>query len=366
MKMIKIIILCIILVVSSFASTFDNWEKQASVKPILVQKGKSKHWCSICGMSIKHFYKTSYSIKIDNSKSKQYCSIRCLLVDKKYNSSNINTIKTVDSKTQKQIDASKAFYVVGSTITGTMTKISKLAFFNKKDAKSFKNKYSGEIKTFKEVLDIANKSLQKDILMINKKREKKIYPIGKKIYNKMCKKISLNKYKQINNLKADITNLNLCDKSIKGKKLQIVSLYLWDKVRIGKIKKNGEIIKITKDEKCPICGMYVYKYPRWVAQIFYTNPKHHFSFDGVKDLMKYYFKNKININKILVRDYYTQKAINAKKAFYVMYSDIYGPMGNELIPFALKSDAKIFKKDHKGKFIIDFKNITEEMIKKLD
>lgn len=73
-----------------------------------------------------------------------------------------------------------------------------------------------------------------------------------------------------------------------------------------------------------------------------------------------------NIKKILVTDYYSQKAIDGTKAYYVIRSDVYGPMGHEFIPFASKEDAKTFKKDHFGKKIIEFKDIKEDDAYKLD
>jgi nitrous oxide reductase accessory protein NosL len=72
------------------------------------------------------------------------------------------------------------------------------------------------------------------------------------------------------------------------------------------------------------------------------------------------------ITKILVTDYYTQKAIDGRKAFYVIRSNIYGPMGHELIPFEKEVDAKNFKEDHKGKKVIKFEDIKEEEVYKLD
>ena len=49
-----------------------------------------------------------------------------------------------------------------------------------------------------------------------------------------------------------------------------------------------------------------------------------------------------------------------------MGSDVYGPMGHELIPFFTKEDAAEFKKDHKGTRILVFEQITPAVIRKLD
>ena len=47
-------------------------------------------------------------------------------------------------------------------------------------------------------------------------------------------------------------------------------------------------LKPSKKDKCPVCGMFVYKYPDWVGQIIFKDGATSF-FDGAKDLFKYYF-----------------------------------------------------------------------------
>ncbi len=83
-------------------------------------------------------------------------------------------------------------------------------------------------------------------------------------------------------------------------------------------------------------------------------------------MMKYYYEHKDNISKILVTDYYSQKAIDAKKAYFVIGSDVYGPMGDELIPFADEREAKTFNMDHKGFKVLKFDEIKEQKVYKLD
>ena len=124
--------------------------------------------------------------------------------------------------------------------------------------------------------------------------------------------------------------------------------------------------------------MFVYKFPRWVAQIVLidNNKEKHLSFDGVADMMKFYFHpNKWGdygvhdtqeMIKLTVTDYYSQKSIDAIKAFYVIGSDIYGPMGNELIPFEYEDEAKTFSMDHKGRKVVKFEDITPNEIYELN
>ncbi len=365
MSIKKLFILITFALLLSLNLNAASFSKVATQTPVLTQKGHEKHWCPVCGMSIKAFYKTSHTSKLQNDTPRQYCSMRCLVVDMQEYGIDTSLVKVVDAKSERLIDANAAFYVVGSKVQGTMTKVSKLAFENEADAKEFAKKNKGKVLGFKEAMAIAKESLKSDIAMLTNKKEKKIYPMGKKIFAKACKQdIDLNSYIEINELKASIKNDKLC-KPLKEKQLQALALYLWEVKRFGDLDTAEGSIHVTKDEKCPICGMFVYKYPRWAAQIFYGEEKH-YSFDGMKDLMKYYFDNKEGISKILTRDYYSQKTIDATKAYYVLGSDVYGPMGNELIAFKNESEAKTFYMDHRGTSVMSFDEITKLKVYKLD
>jgi len=194
-------------------------------------------------------------------------------------------------------------------------------------------------------------------------KEKKIYPMGEKVYLKKCQRIDPSVYKSYELMQEKILSDKLC-KPLNKKYLEAVSLYLWDTKRDSKIEKKLRDIVVEKGEKCPVCGMFVYKYPKWATQIFYGDK--HYSFDGIKDMFKYYFDNQEGITEMLILDWYTQKTIDATRAFYVIGSDTYGPMGHELIGFKDEADAKTFYMDHRGKKVIKFENITKETVYKLD
>lgn len=205
-------------------------------------------------------------------------------------------------------------------------------------------------------------------------KEKKLYPMGKKIFTKGCgTSLDLNAFASLQELSSALAEEKLC-KNLNEKQLEALSIYLWEVERLAHTQHAHKQISVNKDEKCPVCGMYVYKYPRWAAQILYE--KKQLSFDGVKDMMKFYFDtshftsdSSLLLQKskaILVTDYYTQKSLDAQDAFYVLGSDVYGPMGNELIPFANYEDAKTFYMDHKGSKIAKFHEITKEEVYKLD
>ena len=126
---------------------------------------------------------------------------------------------------------------------------------------------------------------------------------------------------------------------------------------------------VSSQVRCPVCGMFVAKYPNWLTQIHYDDLGQTKFFDGVKDMMSFYFNPEQYegppqkaIKYIYVKDYYSLNWLSAKDAFYVVGSDIYGPMGHELIPFESKGAAESFLKDHRGREIITFSEITSELI----
>jgi nitrous oxide reductase accessory protein NosL len=373
----KLIIFSFIITLCVYGFTFD---KKATVSPKLIQQENGNQWCPVSGDKIEDYYKTSYIAKLQmNGNNRQYCSIRCLVMDMQEYGIDLKSIKVVDVVSQKYIQASDAYFVVGSKVDGSLSQKSKLAFSTKGDALEFMKSYKGTLMNFTETLNLAKNSLQEENEILKKIKIKKTYPRGKKIFEKVCQKDSIDptNYIEINELKQDIVDKKLC-KPLKEKDLHALALYIWEVKRFGDLDTIENKVKVNEDEKCPVCGMFTYKYPRWAAQIFYEKGehKHHWSFDGVKDLMKFYFDSakwgnypiakKENIVKILVTDYYSQKGIDGTKAYFVIRSDIYGPMGHEFIPFESLSDAKTFKKDHFGKKIIQFSDIIEDGVYQLD
>lgn len=131
--------------------------------------------------------------------------------------------------------------------------------------------------------------------------------------------------------------------------------------------------KPTAKDKCPVCGMFIFKYPDWTSVVIFKDGSRAF-FDGPKDMFKYLLdlkrynlsKKTEDIDAIWVLDYYAVSPINGRNAWYVLGSDVFGPMGRELIPLEKESGAKEFMKDHKGKKIIKFSEVTPEVIKSLD
>jgi copper chaperone NosL len=127
------------------------------------------------------------------------------------------------------------------------------------------------------------------------------------------------------------------------------------------------------NDTCPVCGMFVAKYPYWIATVLYKD-NHADHFDGAKDFFKYLLdmkkyargRTRDQIAAMGVTGYYDPVRLDANEACYVVGSDVLGPMGHELVPLVDEAEAKEFMNDHKGKRILRFADMSVKMLNNLD
>ena len=134
-------------------------------KATILQKGENANSCVVCGMKLPMFYKTNHAATLKD-KTRQYCSLHCLAKDLKLKKLPLKDIKVVDTNSLKFIDASSAYYVVGSKKPATMSQISKYAFSSKKEAKEFAKKNGGRVVKFEDALNIALKDYQSKAVVV--------------------------------------------------------------------------------------------------------------------------------------------------------------------------------------------------------
>jgi nitrous oxide reductase accessory protein NosL len=125
--------------------------------------------------------------------------------------------------------------------------------------------------------------------------------------------------------------------------------------------------KPGEHDACPVCGMFPARYYEWIATIVFTDGTA-VHFDGAKDAFKFWLDmskydpkkhTQADVKAFGVTAYYSTEMIDAKKALYVIGSDVLGPMGHDLIPHPDMYDARAFMKDHHGKAIVRFEDIDE-------
>ena len=358
--------LCIFIFVFISTNIFaqDMFQTVEAKDATLVKTDSSKEFCNVCGMHLTKYYKTNHSAEFKNGHKEQYCSLHCYAEVQKNYEDKIKQTLVVDTNSLKLIDAKKAFYVVGSSKESTMSMVSEYAFLNKEEALKFQKEFGGEIHNFDESLKLSKDRLEKDNVALNEKRVPMAIK-GKKIFETMCESKFQKEFNSIGEAKQYLIDNNSC-KNLDSQMLQAVSIYLYEPILAAD---KSKMLDIPKDAKCSVCGMFVSKYPKWATQIILEDGHKHY-FDGVKDMMKFYFNpskyhahSDEKISQINVTDYYSLELFDAKKAFYVIDSNIYGPMGEELIPFKNEDEAKKFMADHFGKKVLSFDEIKESLVK---
>ena len=257
--------------------------------------------CPNCGMMINMWARTRHSFHHPEGDFTT-CSIRCLadkIVSSGADADNIQVALYIDPDTM--IPVEKAAYVMGSTATGTMTMKSKIAFADKDSAEEFVANYGGQAVNFQDALAAAKMELPESRMMIDKKR-----------------------------------------------------------------KETGKIKEPTEKDTCTVCGMPPANYPKHHSQIWAmdgstlhfcsTQCMVNFNADPLK-----YVKEPTKTKMAWVTLFSDGMYESAFGAYYVVGSQVNGPMGKEAIPFKLKNDAEEFVKTNGGK-IVNFQQLTPQLI----
>jgi nitrous oxide reductase accessory protein NosL len=115
--------------------------------------------------------------------------------------------------------------------------------------------------------------------------------------------------------------------------------------------------------------MFVAQFPDWVAAAVFRDGTIAY-FDGPKDLFRYAFavetfdssRKADQIKTLWVTEYYTTTLMPAAELFFVVGSDVLGPMGHELVPVRGQAAAQTFSVDHHGSAVHSFKEITPAVL----
>lgn len=186
----------------------------------LLQEGKSKMFCGVCGMTLPVFYKTNHAADV-HGHTEQFCSIHCMTKTMN-NNVDVKSPQVVNNETLKFMDATKAWYVVGSKKAGTMSAVSKYAFEHKEKAEAFKKEFGGEVMNYDATLTLVKKGLESDSGKIAKKQSMMIKK-GEEMYSKLCKPTE-QKFDSIAAAKSYLKAGSCGD--LNGKQLQAIGLYL--------------------------------------------------------------------------------------------------------------------------------------------
>ncbi len=130
---------------------------------------------------------------------------------------------------------------------------------------------------------------------------------------------------------------------------------------------------IPADARCPVCGMYPARFPRWAAQTVFKDGASHY-FDSPVDLIAFLQKidrfNKRYAQKDIavsyVTDFETGQWIEVGNAFFVHGSTAFGPMRTADLPaFSTRQSADAFARNRNGK-VLTFTQVTPELIQSMN
>ncbi|MBW8456964.1 MAG: nitrous oxide reductase accessory protein NosL [Thiobacillus sp.] len=125
--------------------------------------------------------------------------------------------------------------------------------------------------------------------------------------------------------------------------------------------------------RCPVCGMYPARFPRWAAQSIFRDGAAHY-FDSPIDLFVFLQKvdrydSRYALNEVavsFVTDFETGQWIEAQDAFFVHGSSAFGPMRDADLPaFASREAANALTRSRGGK-VLAFTEVTPEVIQSLN
>lgn len=134
-------------------------------------------------------------------------------------------------------------------------------------------------------------------------------------------------------------------------------------------------MNFDKETRGLVRKMLVYKDPLWVSKVV-TKDSKEFYFISPKSMFDFYYNPKkwpetnvtdiSELKEIIVTDFKTGKAVDARYAFYVYGSNKISFAGDDLPAFKNIEDAKNFLKNNNGSRILSFKEVSHGLIKLLN
>ena len=129
--------------------------------------------CKYCGMDRQKFAHSRMLLEYTDGSGLGSCSIHCTAVDLAQNIDKTpKAIQVADYGTKNLIDAEKAYWVIGGTKPGVMTKRAKWAFADQKAAAAFIKENEGRPASFDDAMKATYEDMYADTKMIREKRAK--------------------------------------------------------------------------------------------------------------------------------------------------------------------------------------------------
>jgi len=145
--------------------------------------------CPYCGMSRTQWHHSRHLVQYDDGLVDGTCSIHCLAISLSLNiDRGPKAIYAADFAAPDQIKplakVDGMTYLAGSSLRGTMTSNSKMAFASKRAAALVQSEKGGDLVDFDEALTLAYVGMAKDTIGIRKRRAERRRRMMQKMQNK--------------------------------------------------------------------------------------------------------------------------------------------------------------------------------------
>jgi copper chaperone NosL len=249
--------------------------------------------CPNCGMMQSMWARTWKTFRLEDG-LREACSFHCLADMAVKSGQTPQDVQTaLFLQPRGMVSAAAAWYVVGSSAGGTMTMLSKAAFYRRSAADDFARTCGGEVADYTTTFELARRALDKENAMIDRKRLAK-----------------------------------------------------------GKIVPPADM-----QDECVVCRMYPSRYPRHRSQVAYKNGHidHFCSTHCLFGWLTVPLNRRVQTGQsgmVWVTDYASGRWISGSTAYYVIGSGTTGPMGAEAIAFNRRDQALAFARAEGGQVLM--------------
>lgn len=135
--------------------------------------------------------------------------------------------------------------------------------------------------------------------------------------------------------------------------------------RLGLDKENK--MQISSQDRCPVCGMKVIRYPKFSSAIRLTNQDtYYFCSNGC--MLKAWLHPEIFLKSTrqafslaVVRDYFSGRQVDAQDVFWIAGSDVIGPMGPAMVALQGNHSVDAFLNRHGGRKVFQLHELTDDL-----
>jgi len=126
-------------------------------------------------------------------------------------------------------------------------------------------------------------------------------------------------------------------------------------------------MQISSQDRCPVCGMKVIRYPKFSSAIRLANQDtYYFCSNGC--MLKAWLHPEIFLKSTrqafslaVVRDYFSGRQVDAQDVFWIAGSDVIGPMGPAMVALQGNHSVDAFLKRHGGRKVFQLHELTDDL-----